>query len=185
MPKTILTMILAAALSTLSASSAFAASPDAWTATGPTATSSGDAVMQYALAGRTGTWTMQATAGAARKLSVTWNYKGYHAYFGVKVAIQKFVIRNGSEIITETLQSASADRFCQAPSGGFDYSGTTSFDAQAGDIYGFRMTGKNFDSDARLNGTLTLNVTELLPLAGFGGGGGTGMGGAIYTHGGS
>jgi hypothetical protein len=79
------------------------------------------------------------------------NYRGYHAWYGVQVAIEKYVIRGGTEIVTETLQSASASRCCEAPSGGFEYTGTTQFDVQPGDIYGFRMTGKNADSDARLN----------------------------------
>jgi hypothetical protein len=47
---------------------------------------------------------------------------------------------------------------CAAPSGGFDYSGTTSFDLQAGDVYGFRMTGSHVDRDRRLLGTLTLSL---------------------------
>ena len=147
----------------------FAASPDAWTPTGPSAAiaydgTRGDAVMRYAHAGHQGTWTMQTTAGAARKLAATWNYQGYHAYFGVKVAIERFVIRGGTEIVTETLQSASAYRCCEAPSGGFEYRGTTYFDLHAGDVYGFRMTGQNGDSDARLNGTLTLDVLDYTQL---------------------
>ena len=169
MPKMLLTLILTAAVSALSAGSAFAASPDAWTATGPTAAitydgTRGDAVMRYAHAGHQGTWTMQTTAGAARRLAATWNYQGYHAFFGVKVAIERFVIRGGTEIVTETLKSASAYRCCEAPSGGFYYRGTTYFDLQAGDVYGFRMTGQNGDSDARLNGTLTLDVLDYTQL---------------------
>jgi hypothetical protein len=169
LPRTILTLILTAVVCALGAASASAASPDAWRAAGPSATltydgTRGDAVMQYALAGRTGTWTMQATAGSARKLAATWNYQGYHAWFGVQVAIEKFVIRDGTEIVTETLQSASASRCCEAPSGGFEYAGTTHFDVQPGDVYGFRMTGKNADSDARLNGTLTLDVVDYTQL---------------------
>ena len=35
---------------------------------------------------------------------------------------------------------------------------------QPGDVYGFRMTGKNADSDARLNGTLTLDVVDYTQL---------------------
>jgi hypothetical protein len=184
MPKTLLTLMLTAVVYTLSTAAASAASPDAWTAAGPTATNSGE-VMQYAVAGRTGTWTMQAKAGVARALSVNWNYKGYHAWFGVKVAIERFVIRGGAQM-TETLQSASAARCCTAPSGGFNYQGTTRFDVQKDDVYGFRMTGSNADSDARLLGTLTLGVTDLTlgNDGGFGGGGGGGgMGGAIFGHG--
>jgi hypothetical protein len=38
--------------------------------------------MRYAHAGHARTWTMQTTAGAARRLSATWSYQGYHAFFG-------------------------------------------------------------------------------------------------------
>jgi hypothetical protein len=169
MPKRLLSLLLALAACALSAASASAASPDAWTVTGQTAAitydgTRGDAVMRYAQDGRSGTWTMQTTAAAARKLSATWNYQGYHAWFGVEVAIEKFVIRNGTEIVTEPLHSAGAARCCEAPSGGFEYSGNTHFDVQAGDVYGFRMRGKNADSDARLHGTLTLDVLDYTQL---------------------
>lgn len=169
MPRTILTLILTAVVCALGATSASAASPDPWRAGGPSAKlvydgTRGDAVMQYALAGNSGAWTMQATAGSARKLSVFWNYQGYHAWFGVKVSIEKFVIRGGTEIVTETLRSANASRCCEAPSGGFEYEDYTRFDVQPGDVYGFRMTGSNADSDRRLNGTLTLDVLDITQL---------------------
>ena len=170
MPKLILSLVLTAAVCALNAAkSASAASPYAWSATGPTSAITYDGTRgdgAHALRARRplGTWTMQTTAGAARKLSATWNYQGYHAFFGVRVAIERFVIRGGTEIVTETLQSASAYRCCEAPSGGFEYRGTTYFDLQAGDVYGFRMTGQNGDSDARLNGTLTLDVLDYTQL---------------------
>ena len=47
---------------------------------------------------------------------------------------------------------------CTPPSGGFSYSGTTFLDVEAGDVYGFAMTGSNGDSNSTLQGTLTVNV---------------------------
>ena len=49
---------------------------------------------------------------------------------------------------------------CAAPSGGFDYTGTTTFDLQPGDVYGFRMSGSHLDSDRRLIGTLSLTLPD-------------------------
>ena len=154
----------------LTASRASAATPgEPWAASGTgttTATAdgtSGDAVLNYSVAGSNGAWTFKATAKTARQQSATWHYKGYHAWFQVRVGIEKFVIRNGQEIVTEKLAGAGPVNCCAAPSGGFDYSGTTSFDLQAGDVYGFRMTGSNMDSDRRLIGTLSLSLPTPAP----------------------
>ena len=134
-----------------------------WSGTGTGTTtvtsdgSTGNPVLDYSGNGYSGNWTFSTTAKSARKQPITWRYKGYHAWFQVRVAIEQFVIRNGTEIVKQTLQSAGPVNCCAAPSGGFDYTGTATFDLQPGDVYGFRMSGGNFDSDNRLIGTLTLN----------------------------
>jgi subtilisin family serine protease len=117
----------------------------------------GPAQFDYSTVGWSGNWTFQNTAKSARKQSFAYRYKGYHAWFQVRVGIESFVIRNGVEVAKQTLQSAGPVNCCAAPSGGFDYSGTATFDLQPGDVYGFRMSGGNFDSDNRLIGTLTLS----------------------------
>ena len=71
--------------------------------------------------------TCELTTVASNKQPITWHYKGYHAWFQVRVAIEQFVIRNGTEIVTKTLQSAGPVNCCASPSGGFDYSGTATF----------------------------------------------------------
>ncbi len=70
-----------------------------------------------------GNWKFANTAKSARRQSITWRYKGYHAWFQVSVAIEQFVIRNGVEIADKTLRSAGPVNCCAAPSGGFDYTG--------------------------------------------------------------
>jgi subtilisin family serine protease len=133
-----------------------------WSGTGTATTTvtsdgtTGNAVLDYSTNGYSGNWTFNNTAKSDRKQPITWRYKGYHAWFQVRVAIEQFVIRNGTEIVKQTLQSAGPVNCCAAPSGGFDYTGTATFDLQPGDVYGFRMSGSNFDSDHRLIGTLTL-----------------------------
>jgi subtilisin family serine protease len=141
----------------------FAAAADGpWSGTGTATTTvtsdgtTGNAVLDYSVNGYSGNWTFSNTAKSTRKQPITWRYKGYHAWFQVRVAIEQFVIRNGTEIVKQTLQSAGPVNCCAAPSGGFDYTGTATFDLQPGDVYGFRMSGSNFDSDHRLIGTLTL-----------------------------
>lgn len=118
----------------------------------------GSAVLAYSANAFSGNWTFTNTAKTARSQSIAWRYQGYHAYFQVRVAIEQFVIRGGVEIATKTLQSADPVNCCTAPSGGFDYTGTATFDLQPGNVYGFRMSGSNYDRDTRLIGTLTLTT---------------------------
>jgi hypothetical protein len=136
-----------------------------WTGSGTpttTVTSDGtksDPVFNYSVQGRQGSWTFSTTAKSARKQAIDWRYKGYHAYFQITVKIERFVVRAGTETAT-TLVSAGPVNCCAAPSGGFDYTGMTVFDVQPGDTYGFRMSGSNGDSDARLIGTLSLSAAK-------------------------
>ena len=167
-PIAFITLVITLAASALTTAGASAATVDApWSATGTastTATSDGtssDPVLDYSAAGSSGSWKFSATAGSARVQSVDWRYKGYHAWFMVRVAIEKFVVRGGTEIVTETLHSAGPVNCCASPSGGFDYTGKTTFDLQPGDVYGFRMSGSHFDSDRRLIGTLSLALPVL------------------------
>src|SRR4051812_34895786 len=155
----------------LGAGSASAAAwPDgAWTGSGTaatTVTSDGtvsDPVFDYATRGRSGNWTFQASAKTARTQPIAYHYKGYHAWSRVTVGLQQFVIHNGVETDTP-LQSAGPVSCCAAPSGGFDYSGTASFVLEPNDVYGFKMSGGNFDSDNRLLGTLSLSI-PVAPVA--------------------
>ena len=117
-------------------------------------------MLDYSVVGSSGSWTFSATAKTARQQKVAWHYKGYHAWFQVRVAIERFVVRGGKEIVTEKLASAGPVNCCVAPSGGFVYAGTSAFDLQTGDVYGFRMSGSHFDRDRRLIGTLSLTPEQ-------------------------
>src|SRR5690349_3754437 len=106
-PITLMTLVLALVV----AGPAAAAVPDApWAADGTarvTTTAdgtSGDAVLDYEVAGDSGAWTMQATAASGGTRALTWHYQGYHAWYRVQVSIEKFVIRDGAEVVTETLE---------------------------------------------------------------------------------
>lgn len=117
--------------------------------------------LEYGVTGATGKWEFGATAETARKQPVTWHYKGFHSWAGVKVSIERYVNRGGTEIVKETLKSAGPVWCCATPSNGFDYTGTVEFDLQPGDKYGFRMAGSNSDSARTLNGQLTLTVPDV------------------------
>jgi HYR domain len=154
----------------LASGSASAAVPDApWSGSGTAVTTvksdgtTDQPQFEYAVPGQKGAWTFSAVSKSARRQPVVWRYTGFHAWFLVRVAIERFVTRGGKEIVTEPLASAGPATCCAAPSGGFTFQGSTTFDLQTGDVYGFRMSGSHSDADRRLNGLLSLSVPDVTP----------------------
>ena len=151
------------------AGTAHAASPDApWSGSGTATTTvindgttAVDPQMEYSVTGMSGEWEFGATAKSARKQPVTWRYNGLHSWASVKVAIERYVVRNGNEIVRQTLASAGPVSCCTSPSNGFVYTGDVEFDLQPGDKYGFRMSGSHNDRSQILQGTLTLAVPDV------------------------
>jgi hypothetical protein len=102
--------------------------------------------------------------GNARTVQLAWKYTGFHSFFLVTVGLDAFVT-HGATTTTTPLVNAGPEVCCTPPSGGFDYSGTTSLSVQAGDTYGFAMRGSHFDSAHELRGTLRVDEPQE-PLAG-------------------
>ncbi len=137
-----------------------AAAAGLWAAGGPGAVtlvsdgSGADPEMSYAQHGSTfstRTWEFSTTAAQTGPVTLNYQYGGYHAFFQVRVFLQAFV--GGSAV---TLINDGPVNCCTSPSGGFNYSGTYTFNVTAGQTYGFRFGGSNFDSDSRLLGTFKL-----------------------------
>ena len=151
------------------AGTAQADSPDApWSGSGTATTTVNfdgttniEPQLEYAVTGFNGKWEFGATAATARKQPVTWHYKGFHSWSSVTVAIERYVIRGGTHVVRETLQSAGPVSCCTSPSDGFFYTGTVEFDLQPGDKYGFRMAGSHNDVARALSGKLTLSVPDV------------------------
>jgi hypothetical protein len=95
---------------------------------------------EYHVNGGGGVWIFSATAGSARRISVDWCYSGFHAWFNVRVELERFIRRGDEEVFQETLTEPGRP----ASSGGFAYTGTSTFDVWPRDIYGFRMSGSDF-----------------------------------------
>jgi hypothetical protein len=98
-----------------------------------------DPQFDYSATAFSGSWTFSAVAGSARSVPVAWDSSGFYSYFHVSAGLTRFIQRNGIDILTESLVSTGAVDCCDPPSDGFDYSGTTTFDVQPGDVYGFRV----------------------------------------------
>jgi hypothetical protein len=101
---------------------------------------------EYHVHGEAGEWTFSAAAGTSRCVWIAWSYAGFHAWLDVRVKLERFVRRGGGEIERETLvKTVPGGRSDVEPSGSFVCSGMSSFDVLEGDIYGFRMSGRNVD----------------------------------------
>ena len=99
---------------------------------------------EYHVNAEEGEWTFSTTAGSGRKVSIAWSYAGFHAWFDQRVQLERFVSRAGSEVERATLVQTGPGRGGTAPSGGFACSGLSAFEVKPGDVYGFRMSGRNF-----------------------------------------
>lgn len=97
---------------------------------------------EYHVNGDGGVWIFSAVAQSARRIPIEWCYSGFHAWFHVRVELERFIRRGDHEVLQETLTEPGRP----GPSGGFAYAGTSTFDVWPGDIYGFRMSGSDFGS---------------------------------------
>ena len=101
-----------------------------------------------------GTWTFTATATSSGTVKVPYTWQGLHAWFQVTTQLETVV--NGGA--TQTLVNDGPTSCCTSPSNGFLYGGVATFQRPAGDTYGFRLSGSNFDINNFLRGTFTLST---------------------------
>ena len=92
---------------------------------------------------------------------------GFHAFFQVTAHLEAYVIHAGVTTTTSLVNDGPVD-CCTPPSGGFHYTGSVDLSVQAGDEYGFRFGGQNFDSNETLQGTFTVFNTSA-PVSNAGG----------------
>jgi len=163
-------LLLAVALAGLVAQTATSNPVDhPWTGGGSGTTTvvsdgtSGPAVFSYSQHfGFSGSWSFSTVASSTRTVNLAWTYTGFHSFFRVTVGLDAFVT-HGATTTTTSLVNDGPVNCCTPPSGGFSYSGTTSLSVQAGDTYGFAMRGSHFDSLHVLEGTLTVDDTDVTP----------------------
>ncbi|HEY2878042.1 hypothetical protein [Nocardioides sp.] len=102
----------------------------------------------------TGSWTFTATATSTGTVTVPYTWQGLHAWFQVTTHLEAFVTGGA----TQVLVNDGPANCCTSPSNGFDYGGVATFQVTAGQTYGFRLSGSNFDSNNFLRGSLTLST---------------------------
>jgi hypothetical protein len=98
------------------------------------------------------TWEYRAAAAETGQLHYRWSYSGLHAWYQASARVTAFVERGGVTI-------QSTELFNQGVHGAFGGSGISSFGLAAGDVYGFRIYGKNFDSNSILSGNLDIQTS--------------------------
>lgn len=131
----------------------------AWQAEGPgTRSSTPDSsaadgmTFDYSLSGSsvwsTQTWTFSAIAPQSTTLNFNWNYWGFHAWYMVYANAVAFADGPTGRTYVTLYTRHGGDIW--------DVSGTSSLVLNAGYAFGFIIEGRNYDSDARLMGTLKI-----------------------------
>lgn len=102
-------------------------------------------------------WTYGTTSTVTGSVYYKWNYSGIHAWFMASAQLTAFTTRPDNTVQVVTL----FDR-----EGGGDFSGSGAFvlPVYEGRSYGFRISGRNYDSNHFLRGTLLVsNDIEITP----------------------
>jgi MYXO-CTERM domain-containing protein len=82
-------------------------------------------------------------AAATGIVTFDYTYSGFHSFFATQA--QFFTIGDTIDLIEDF-----------APFGNFSVSGSATINVTEGSPFGFRVGGRNFDSNSQLNGTLTI-----------------------------
>lgn len=151
----------------------------AWTASGLGTVnllndgSGGDPAMDYFLSpsgvSTLRTWSFKATSSQTGPLTVDYDYSGMHSWCKASVFLRAVVIRAGVTVSSEQLAYAR-DNNCNYsyPSGGFDESGSYTFNVQAGDVFGFEFGGDHYDGSQLMFGTFTVSQPVVIYTSGTG-----------------
>jgi hypothetical protein len=93
-------------------------------------------------------WTFSATSPRTMTLNFDWNYSGFHAWYMVYANAVAFADGPSGRTVVPLYTRNYGD--------GWNVSGTASLPLTAGYAFGVIIDGRNYDSDARLIGTMKL-----------------------------
>jgi len=121
--KPLLTLLIAA-VALVCAAPASAAVPDApWTGTGTAITtvisdgSTDQPKFSYMTYEASGGWTASAVAKTTRTQAIDYRYIGYHGLTQVRAGLQRFIVRDGKDILNASLVKAGPVNHPFAPAG--------------------------------------------------------------------
>jgi len=101
----------------------------------------------------TQSWEFKTFATSTGQVTLDFNWTGFHAFFRVTTRLET-IDGNGST----TIINDGPVNCCTPPSNGFIYSGQVVLDTVAGQQYGFKLSGSNFDFNNQLGGTFTIDI---------------------------
>lgn len=101
----------------------------------------------------TRSWEFKTTASSTGQVTINYNWAGFHAFFQVTTGLETIDANGNTTIIADGPVNC-----CTPPSNGFNYSGQVVLDTVAGQQYGFKLSGSNFDSNNTLQGTFTIDL---------------------------
>ena len=167
---TSLVAVLAVAAGLLLAGTGPAAAGAAvWTAIGPGASVDSDGTaappkFHYDVADhnqKAGAWLFVTTAPRTGPVTLPWTWTGDHGRKQVRSTLTTGVYRDGAfQQIAVLVDDGPRDRSNPA----FSYSGTTTLTINAGDRYGFLLTGSHSEKPSTLKGTFTLGGRPVLTV---------------------
>lgn len=130
------------------------------TGTGPgtiaTVNTGSTSTFTYGVDGMSATWTLSGIADETGTRTFTYDSRGFYSYYNVRAAASAF-----SGLVSTTLYDAGPVDCCSSPSTSFNYAGSVTLALVAGQEYGFRISGSNFDVANRLEGVFA--VTDGIP----------------------
>ncbi|TMV46617.1 hypothetical protein FE783_25235 [Paenibacillus mesophilus] len=143
----------------------------AWTASGPgmraavVEAATGDMNFSYQFTGsqvHSGlSWNYTSTATVTESVYYNWIYTGLHAWFQASAKVDAFAYGPDNDYREVTLFDGDVWHY-------FTYSGQSKLQVHAGYAYGFKIYGKNFDSNTILSGNLAIvtnqNPPQIVPV---------------------
>ena len=113
-----------------------------------------------------GAWTMSTVATAGGAVRLDWEWTGFHSYCLATVQLTAFVNRGGLDVFTAPILAYNDDcTGARNPSAGFAFDGNSALTVQAGDTFGFRVSGSHFDGTYRLDGAFGVVVDGATSLS--------------------
>lgn len=123
----------------------------------------GSAIGYYHLQGPSAfsrqSWTFSTVAPSTGSYAYEWDYSGLHSYFQVYAALSAF---GGLAGASTALYAPAVQDCCTSPSNGFSEQGVYDFGlVQAGEAFGFVISGRNHYATRLLEGQLSVAVAAV------------------------
>jgi hypothetical protein len=108
-------------------------------------------------------WTVSTTPSSTGTITFDWDNSGNYWHYQVTESLVLFAYNASGVEQFYTLSANGPENCCITPSGGFDYTGVDTVSVNAGEPWGFIISGSNYDSTDIMYGTLTISDASPTP----------------------